>query len=300
MHPNVKSLIGKTFGRLLVVGTAPRPEGSKGRGQHWECVCTCLEMLVVRSDSLMQGKSTSCGCTNAVTTAMRANIKRIRTKPTVSVHPSQDCTKTNPKVDLDMDESKSTSSDTVGVKIEELQGMYNTLTNMRLGDTTGAVMAVKAALVRIMSNAVVDSLTPRASITPEQTLENAARMGLEPRTVKGEILREQAQRIASEPTHFTGLNFKPVLNNLSDRKHSHYFKKCPYDAVDIYRILELFSVTDQKLGHAIKKLLVAGGRGAGKDILQDIQEAIDTLERWKEMREEDITACKVMLDLMKV
>ena len=30
-----------------------------------------------------------------------------------------------------------------------------------------------------------------------------------------------------------------------------------------------------------KKLLVAGGRGAGKDINQDIQEAIDTLVRWR-------------------
>ena len=71
------------------------------------------------------------------------------------------------------------------------------------------------------------------------------------------------------------------------RKHSHYFKACPYQRIDIYRVLSLFGVTDQALGHAVKKLLVAGGRGAGKDIHRDIQEAVDTLQRWQEMRDED-------------
>ena len=74
------------------------------------------------------------------------------------------------------------------------------------------------------------------------------------------------------------------------RKHAHYFKPCPYAEVDVYRTLQLFGVTDQALGHAIKKLLVAGGRGGGKDQSKDIQEAIDTLERWKEMREEEALA----------
>lgn len=73
------------------------------------------------------------------------------------------------------------------------------------------------------------------------------------------------------------------------RKHSHYFKPVPAGVthIDVYRLLEMFGVTDQALGHAIKKLLVAGGRGAGKDIKRDVQEAIDTLQRWQELREED-------------
>ena len=72
------------------------------------------------------------------------------------------------------------------------------------------------------------------------------------------------------------------------RKHNHYFKPVAgLETVDVYRMLELFGVTDQALGHAIKKLLVAGGRGAGKDIRQDVAEAIDTLQRWQEMRAED-------------
>jgi hypothetical protein len=70
-------------------------------------------------------------------------------------------------------------------------------------------------------------------------------------------------------------------------KHNHYFKKTVHlDAVDVYRVLELFNVTDPCLQHAIKKLLCAGGRGA-KDMEQDVQEAMDTLERWQDMQVED-------------
>lgn len=70
-------------------------------------------------------------------------------------------------------------------------------------------------------------------------------------------------------------------------KHSHYFKDVSkLKMIDVYRVLELFGVTDQALGHAIKKLLVAGGRGAGKSIEKDIQEAVDTLQRRLEMHKE--------------
>lgn len=73
-----------------------------------------------------------------------------------------------------------------------------------------------------------------------------------------------------------------------ERKHSHYFKPVTHlEAVDVYRVLALFGVTDPCIQHATKKLLVAGGRGGGKDISRDVQEAIDTLERWKEMQSED-------------
>jgi hypothetical protein len=72
--------------------------------------------------------------------------------------------------------------------------------------------------------------------------------------------------------------------------HNHYFKSVSHlTRIDVYRILNLYQVTDPCLQHAIKKLLVAGTRGAGKGPRQDIQEAIDSLERWKEMRKEDDT-----------
>lgn len=72
------------------------------------------------------------------------------------------------------------------------------------------------------------------------------------------------------------------------KKHSHYYKSVSkLEYVDVYRILSLYNVTDPCLQHAIKKLLVAGGRGAGKDINRDIQEAIDTLDRWQEIQQEN-------------
>ncbi len=89
----------------------------------------------------------------------------------------------------------------------------------------------------------------------------------------------------------------------NERKHGHYYRDVSsLKTIDVYRVLELFGVTDQALGHAIKKLLVAGGRGH-KDIDKDIQEAIDTLHRWQEMRAEDAAAMKdgtAKLDLAKV
>jgi hypothetical protein len=72
--------------------------------------------------------------------------------------------------------------------------------------------------------------------------------------------------------------------------HAHYFKDVRHlEQIDVYRVLSLFGVTDPCLQHAVKKLLCAGQRGA-KDIAKDVQEAVDTLERWKRMREEDAHA----------
>lgn len=71
------------------------------------------------------------------------------------------------------------------------------------------------------------------------------------------------------------------------REHNHYFKDVKaYDFVDVYRVLQLFGVTDPCLQHAIKKLLVAGGRGH-KNINKDVHEAIVSLQRWQEMQAED-------------
>lgn len=83
---------------------------------------------------------------------------------------------------------------------------------------------------------------------------------------------------------------------MSERKHSHYFKSVEgLQSIDVYRVLQLFSVADPCLQHAVKKLLVAGGRGGGKDISRDIQEAIDTLQRWQEMCEEEKTKGSIVV-----
>lgn len=69
--------------------------------------------------------------------------------------------------------------------------------------------------------------------------------------------------------------------------YNHYFKNTKHlDAIDIYRVLELFNVVDPCIAHAIKKLLCAGDRGV-KDIDQDVREAIDALGRWEDMKIEN-------------
>lgn len=70
-------------------------------------------------------------------------------------------------------------------------------------------------------------------------------------------------------------------------QYGHYFKDVRnLDTVDVYRVLELFNVVSPCLQHAIKKLLVAGGRGS-KDMGKDVAEAIVSLQRWQAMRVED-------------
>lgn len=75
---------------------------------------------------------------------------------------------------------------------------------------------------------------------------------------------------------------------MNREKHAHYFKNVEHlKEIDVYRVLDLFEVTDQALGHAAKKLLVTGGRGGGKTQRQDVCEVIDTLQRWLQMQRED-------------
>lgn len=99
-------------------------------------------------------------------------------------------------------------------------------------------------------------------------------------------------RDGTAPVHVNGwvdtvINVSPV-KTVDKRAHNHYFKDVSkLDFIDVYRVLQLFAVNDPCIQHAVKKLLVAGGRGAGKDIKKDIQEAIDSLTRWQEMQKEN-------------
>lgn len=72
-----------------------------------------------------------------------------------------------------------------------------------------------------------------------------------------------------------------------DKKHSHYFKDVSkIDYIDVYRVIDLYQITDPCIAHALKKLLVCGGRGH-KDINRDVQDVIDSLVRWQDMQEEN-------------
>ena len=54
----VNDLTGKKFGRLTVL----RKADNKGHGIEWLCQCDCGNQTVVRSDRLVTGHCTSCGC----------------------------------------------------------------------------------------------------------------------------------------------------------------------------------------------------------------------------------------------
>jgi hypothetical protein len=49
---------GNQYGELLVVGRAARTHSSI----HWECLCSCGEVVVIRGDILRRGTILSCGC----------------------------------------------------------------------------------------------------------------------------------------------------------------------------------------------------------------------------------------------
>ena len=69
--------------------------------------------------------------------------------------------------------------------------------------------------------------------------------------------------------------------------NSPYFKDVSkLKSVDIYRVLNLFDVRSHAVGHAIKKLLCAGKRGA-KDYRQDLIEAKPSIDRELAMMDEE-------------
>ena len=84
---------------------------------------------------------------------------------------------------------------------------------------------------------------------------------------------------------------------MADKAHNHYYKNVKHlEYVDVYRIIDLFGVTDPCLQHALKKLLVAGGRGH-KDISRDVQDVIDSCVRWQEMQQEN-QECNDKIDFL--
>lgn len=63
--PKAQNLIGKRFGRLLVVAEVPkneRPAATAKRGKHWLCQCDCGKQVIHYTGALNQGDINSCGC----------------------------------------------------------------------------------------------------------------------------------------------------------------------------------------------------------------------------------------------
>lgn len=75
------------------------------------------------------------------------------------------------------------------------------------------------------------------------------------------------------------------------RKHNHYFRPCPYDSIDVYRIIEIFEITDPAAQHILKKCIATGKRGH-KDERRDWEDIVDSAQRKIEMLEEDSEVAK--------
>lgn len=55
---------GNIYGKLTVVSFNRRCKDKKGKYKYyWNCVCSCGNTTIVRSDGLRGGTTTSCGCT---------------------------------------------------------------------------------------------------------------------------------------------------------------------------------------------------------------------------------------------
>lgn len=82
------------------------------------------------------------------------------------------------------------------------------------------------------------------------------------------------------PEVFKGASFnKPKPELEAKQKYPHYYiDVMDYDFIDVYRLFRAFGTTDHEVEHGIKKLLVAGKRGA-KDAVQDLKEARASLDR---------------------
>ncbi len=70
-HPEVKDLVGRRFGRLVVTAYA----GKQGGVHRWRCRCDCGRETTVGHSLLLSGKTKSCGCLRAET--YRENLKLI-------------------------------------------------------------------------------------------------------------------------------------------------------------------------------------------------------------------------------
>lgn len=62
---NLKDLVGKRFGKLVVVGKAKGRYSSGGQYKaFWECVCDCGNKVEISGEKLRKGHTKSCGCLN--------------------------------------------------------------------------------------------------------------------------------------------------------------------------------------------------------------------------------------------
>lgn len=99
--------------------------------------------------------------------------------------------------------------------------------------------------------------------------------------------------------HNLTVNKAPELSDgqkLLLEKYPHYYKDVRHLAVlDVYRIIDLWGMTNGCQQHSLKKVMLPGQRKKN-DLRKDVREARDTLNRWLEMLDEDSAADQATLD----
>lgn len=85
-------LQGRRFGRLVVIEECGR---TASQNVQWKCVCDCGKETIVTSNSLLQGKTQSCGCYNkeVVSQMSRKDITGQRFGKLVALEPTDQRTK---------------------------------------------------------------------------------------------------------------------------------------------------------------------------------------------------------------
>ena len=103
------------------------------------------------------------------------------------------------------------------------------------------------------------------------------------RDIKNEAEREyyNGSKEEQELTYEEHAEAKAKSNNTTNK----YKRECKGMMIDIYDVLKAFNVVNPATQHAVKKLLASGQRGY-KDVKQDLEEAIVSIERAIELESE--------------
>ena len=94
-------------------------------------------------------------------------------------------------------------------------------------------------------------------------------------------LQEQLEAGAAVAEQMTEDLLKDLAEAEKPKAKSVYHKQCKHcgNDLDVYDVLDMFEVESHAIGHAIKKLLMAGKRRGDKDYKQDLEEAISSIAR---------------------
>lgn len=74
----ITPLIGKRFGRLVVIGVGTKPSSKKSQGTYALCTCDCGKTVSVHAKSMEHGHIFSCGCFGSLSASVRNSTHGMR------------------------------------------------------------------------------------------------------------------------------------------------------------------------------------------------------------------------------